>query len=253
MANAPEYIIPDWPAANNIRAVFTTRSGGYSQAPWCGFNLGLHVGDDAQHVAANRQLLIDSLSLPQSPMYLNQVHGTEVLRVDNSSPNNTTVPAYDACWSESEKSVIAIMTADCLPVLFSSKCGSVIAGAHAGWRGLADGVIENTVTALPVAASQLCAWLGPAIGPLKFEVGAEVRECFMGFDQNSSTHFTKAAGSPNKYLADLYGLARDRLASMGVTSIYGGDACTHSDENRFFSHRRDQGSTGRMAALIWKA
>ncbi len=247
----PEFVIPDWPAPKNIRAAFTTRVGGFSQIPCDGFNLGLHVGDNAQHVADNRQLLIDSLSLPDTPYYLNQVHGTEVLCADDQRDDTASTPAADACWSQSQNSVIAIMTADCLPVLFSSHCGSVIAGAHVGWRGLADGVLEKTVSSLPLAASQLMAWLGPAIGPTKFEVGAEVMECFVGHDKNCKRHFEPVAGLADKYLANLYGLATDRLHSVGIRSIYGGEECTYTDANRFFSHRRDKGKTGRMAALIW--
>lgn len=246
---SPVFVIPDWPAAENIRAVFTTRAGGFSSAPCDGFNLGLHVGDNPGDVADNRQLLIDSLSLPDVPCYLNQVHGTEVFCADDLHDSANT-PAADACWSQSLKAVIAIMTADCLPVLLSSKCGSVVAGAHAGWRGLAEGVIENTVSSLPLPASRLIAWLGPAIGPTKFEVGSEVRSCFISQDQNSGEHFAPVSG--DKYLADLYSLARDRLHNIGVSAVYGGDACTYSDADRFFSHRRDKGKTGRMAALIWK-
>ncbi len=249
---APEYVIPDWPAASNIRAAFTTRVSGFSNKPCDSFNLGLHVGDDAKHVASNRQLLIDSLSLPESPRYLNQVHGTKVLCIDDLVPWPEKMPAADACWSQSEKCVIAIMTADCLPVLFSSRCGSVIAGAHAGWRGLADGVIENTVEKMPVPASEVIAWLGPAIGPNKFEVGAEVKARFVAQNDNSGIHFETMPKSSDKYLANLYGLARDRLTGIGVSAVYGGNECTFSDEHRFFSHRRDSGNTGRMAALIWK-
>lgn len=256
MANVvtPEFVIPDWPAPENIHAAFTTRIGGFSVAPRDAFNLGLHVGDNANHVASNRQLLIDSLSLPASPQYLNQVHGTDVICVDEYlKAGDLDVPAADACWATGINSVIAIMTADCLPVLLASKCGNVIAGAHAGWRGLADGVLENTVSSLPVAASEITAWLGPAIGPQKFEVGAEVRDCFMQHDTYSQRHFNPVDSVPGKYLANLHGLAADRLKSAGVTKIYGGDHCTYSDAGRFFSHRRDQGKTGRMAALIWKA
>jgi len=193
----PEFIYPVWPVPDNIKAVATTRIGGFSKAPLNSFNLGLHVNDD--------------------PVLVN---------------------------------VIAIMTADCLPVLFASRCGGVIGGAHAGWRGLADGVIEKTVKALPVESSELIAWLGPAIGPQRFEVGAEVRERFINQNQSSDKHFV--LNDSKKYLADLYGLAKDRLMAAGVESIHGGGFCTHTESNRFFSHRRDQGLTGRMAALIWK-
>ncbi len=245
----PDYVIPQWPVASNIRAAFTTRAGGFSQSPCDGFNLGLHVNDNADHVNQNRQLLIESLALPDKPFYLNQVHGTDVLCVDeNRSASN--VPTADACWSQSQDRVIAIMTADCLPVLFASECGTVIAGAHAGWRGLAGGVLENTVSSLPVAATELIAWLGPAIGPDKFEVGAEVKSFFTADDPLSAKHFRSAAN--NKYMADLYGLATDRLNRVGVSRVFGGDQCTYTNADRYFSHRRDHGKTGRMAALIWK-
>jgi len=249
-APEPEFIYPDWPAPDNIKAAATTRIGGFSEAPLDSFNLGLHVNDDPVLVNRNRDLMAESLSLPGIPVYLNQVHGTDAICADDfSGVSGTEAPAADACWS-ADNNVIAIMTADCLPVLFASKCGSVIGGAHAGWRGLADGVIEKTVEALPVESSELIAWLGPAIGPRKFEVGSEVRERFVDQNQPSDRHFV--LNDSKKYLADLYGLAKDRLAAAGVESIYGGGFCTHSESHRFFSHRRDQGLTGRMAALIWK-
>jgi len=250
----PEFIYPDWPAPNNVRAAFTTRIGGYSEAPCDSFNLGLHVGDNPKHVSSNRHLLIDALSLPAAPVYLNQVHGTDTVCAEQqSSDSDQPIPAADACWSGKGR-VIAIMTADCLPVLFTSECGNFIAGAHAGWRGLADGVIEKTIESMPVNSSELIAWLGPAIGPAKFEVGAEVKKCFASHHPSAEVHFETvdtAGNSDQKYLANLYGLAKDRLADAGVSSVYGGEHCTYSD-NRFFSHRRDRGQTGRMAALIWK-
>ena len=253
---SPEFVYPDWPAPGNVRAVFTTRNGGYSEAPCDCFNLGLHVGDNTEHVRSNRQLLVDALELPAPPVYLNQVHGTDaVCAEDQLRDKNHAVAAADACWSNAN-SVIAIMTADCLPVLFTSDCGQVIAGAHAGWRGLAEGVLEKTIESLPVKASRLLAWLGPAIGPDRFEVGAEVKECFVGRCAKSKVHFEAVGKSdssaPEKYLANLYGLARDRLTDAGVGSVYGGKHCTYSETDRFFSHRRDRGQTGRMAALIWK-
>lgn len=247
-ALAPEFIYPVWPVPDNIKAVATTRIGGFSKAPLNSFNLGLHVNDDPVLVNRNRELLAESLSLPGVPVYLNQVHGTDAVCADDFT-GGTGVPVADACWSANDN-VIAIMTADCLPVLFASRCGGVIGGAHAGWRGLADGVIEKTVKALPVESSELIAWLGPAIGPQKFEVGAEVRERFINQNQSSDKHFV--LNDSKKYLADLYGLAKDRLMAAGVESIHGGGFCTHTESNRFFSHRRDQGLTGRMAALIWK-
>jgi len=243
---SPEFIYPDWEVAGNIRAVFTTRIGGYSQEEFSGFNLGLHVNDVAEHVESNRQLLIESLKLPFTPCYLNQVHGIDVAQANESSYGSTA----DACWTSESDNVVTIMTADCLPVLFASQCGKYIAGAHAGWRGLANGVLEATVNKLPIASSELYAWLGPAIGPKHFEVGAEVREQFVAMSASSSVHFQSV--STDKYLADLYGLATDRLKDVGVRSVSGGTYCTYADEDLFFSHRRDKGKTGRMAALIWK-
>lgn len=247
MAN-PEFIYPDWEVANNIRAVFTTRIGGFSQGEYSGFNLGLHVNDSAEHVRRNRELLIEALQLPSKPVYLSQVHGTDVLDASESSKNSS--PDADACWTGETNNVITIMTADCLPVLIASHCGSYIAGAHAGWRGLASGVLEATISKLPIASSELRAWLGPAIGPEHFEVGAEVREHFIAMSPASSIHFRQV--SADKYLADLYGLATDRLNTAGVRSVSGGSYCTYADKQLFFSHRRDKGKTGRMAALIWK-
>lgn len=251
MASAtPAFIFPDWPAPENIRTAFTTRIGGFSQAPCDAFNLGLHVGDDAANVARNRQLLADALALPAPPVFLNQVHGTDVLSLDFCTDGS--YPAADACWTKNSNHTLAIMTADCLPVLFASTCGAVIAGAHAGWRGLADGVLENTVAKMPVPSGEIIAWLGPAIGPQKFEVGAEVRACFVRQDASCDCHFESVQTEPGKYLANLYGLAKDRLLSAGIASVYGGNHCTYSDSETFFSHRRDAGKTGRMAALIWK-
>jgi len=242
----PGFIYPDWQVSDNIRAVFTTRVGGRSQGEYSSFNLGLHVNDSAEDVAHNRQLLISALQLPAAPVYLNQVHGVDVVQADEGS-----LPDADACWTEKNNEVLTIMTADCLPVLFASHCGRYVAGAHAGWRGLANGVLEATISKLPVKSSELHAWLGPAIGPTHFEVGAEVREQFVAITAGSSRHFSQV--SSDKYLADLYGLATDRLQDAGVRSISGGTYCTYSDEQLFYSHRRDKGKTGRMAALIWKA
>lgn len=253
----PEFIYPNWNVADNIRAVFTTRLGGISEGEFSNMNLGLHVNDAAEHVERNRELLIESLELPATPYYMSQVHGTRVVKTGDLTLG--AAPDADACWTDECNQVITIMTADCLPVLFASRCGSYIAGAHAGWRGLADGVLEATVEKLPVPPQEVLAWLGPAIGPKHFEVGAEVREQFVDQAAVSSRHFEPLLSEhgtqdnqSQKYLADLYGLARDRLKEVGVTAITGGSHCTYASEDLFFSHRRDKGKTGRMAALIWK-
>ena len=228
----PGFIYPDWQVSDNIRAVFTTRVGGRSQGEYSSFNLGLHVNDSAEDVAHNRQFLISALQLPAAPVYLNQVHGVDVVQACEGN-----LPDADACWTD-DNEVLTIMTADCLPVLFASSCGRYVAGAHAGWRGLANGVLEATISKLPVKSSELNAWLGPAIGPKHFEVGAEVRDQFVTIKAGSSRHFSQV--SSDKYLANLYGLATDRLTDAGVGSVCGGTYCTYADEALFFSHRRDK-------------
>ena len=253
-----EFIRPDWPAPSNVHAVFTTRPGGYSVLPPdslnLSLNLGLHVGDDACRVQKNRQLLVQTLGLSSAPVYLNQVHKTHVLCADTppEPAADESPPEADACWTKHTDRSIAIMTADCLPILFTSHCGSVVAGAHAGWRGLGNGIVQRTISALPVKPTELIAWLGPAIGPEHFEVGAEVKEFYIKKSKSFNPCFTPVPGTSDKYLADLFALARAILLEAGVESVYGGNFCTYSDSRRFFSHRRDAGNTGRMAALIWK-
>lgn len=239
------WIRPDWPAPANVRALSTTRSGGCSPAPYDAFNLGGHVGDEPALVAANRAAL--RAELPDEPCWLNQVHGTAVVDVAEYAG----VPDADAAVSRVPGKVCAVMTADCLPVLLCDRAGTVIAAAHAGWRGLVDGVIEATVQKMAVPPSEVLAWLGPAIGPQAFEVGDEVRAAFMAVDPAADAAFRPGA-RPGKWLADIYLLARQRLARLGVTAVYGGDACTVTEKDRFFSYRRD-GRTGRMASLIWLA
>jgi YfiH family protein len=237
-----------WPLPPGVRAAFTTRRGGASAAPWDSFNLGAHVGDDPGAVAANRAHLRALLALPSEPAWLSQVHGNTVF--DLQRPASLEVPAADAAISRAARGVCVIMVADCLPVLFASRDGSRIGAAHAGWRGLAAGVLENTVAALDLPPAQLTAWLGPAISPPHFEVGDEVRAAFVGADDGAATHFTPNARG--RWQADLVGLARRRLAALGVTDVHGGHWCTFADRERFFSHRRD-GRGGRMAALVWRA
>lgn len=238
-------ITPDWPAPAQVRALSTTRLGGISTGAYRDLNLGDHVDDDAQAVAANRARLIEHCALPEMPHWLQQVHGIEVTDL-----RQTLEPRRaDASWTDQPRQVCAILTADCLPVLLCDDGGSVVAAAHAGWRGLAGGILGATLAQLPVPATRVMAWLGPAISPAAFEVGADVRDRFMAQDQESQDCFVPAA-APGKYHADLYALARRQLHAQGVSAIYGGEHCTYTDAQRFFSYRRD-GVCGRMASLIW--
>jgi len=234
-------IIPDWPAPARVRAIQTTRNGGLSAAPYDSLNFGMHVGDEAMTVAANRNLL--NTMVPSEPVWLEQVHGSNVILAEAAG----CAPGADACITRAANAVCAVMTADCLPVFLCDDAGTVAGVAHAGWRGMAAGVIESTVVAMKTVPSSLMAWLGPAIGPQAFEVGAEVREVFLQQDPDGEFAFTPRDG---KYLVDIYLLARQRLHALGITRISGGDFCTYSDADRFFSYRRD-GRTGRMASLIW--
>jgi YfiH family protein len=237
-------IVPDWPAPHRVKALQTTRSGGVSAAPYDSLNLGGHVGDSPLCVAHNRQLL--SALLPSEPVWLKQVHGVEVVNADAAS----CLPQGDACIATHHGAVCVVMTADCLPVLLCNDSGSVVGAAHAGWRGLCEGVIERTVQAMNVPPQTLMAWLGPAIGPAAFEVGAEVREAFLAKQPQAAEAFTPVPGAGNKYLADIYLLARQRMQALGILRIHGGGLCTHAERERFFSYRRD-GATGRMATFIW--
>lgn len=234
-------ITPDWPAPANVKALQTTRQGGVSMGVYASLNLGDHVKDNPQHVAANRQLL--SAYLPTEPVWLNQVHGVRVIDAALSS----CLESADASVATRKQVVCVTMTADCLPVLLCDHAGTVVAAVHAGWRSLCDGVIEATVAAMPVKADQLMAWLGPAIGPKAFEVGSEVRAQFMAKDAQAEFAF-QAKG--DKWLGDLYTIARQRLQRLGVTQVYGGGHCTFSESETFFSFRRD-GDTGRMGSFIW--
>lgn len=238
---AQSFIVPEWPAPSHVCAIQTTRLGGVSSAPYDSLNLGDHVNDDPHHVAKNRQLLASFL--PTEPVWMNQVHGIRVLDAAKSS----CIATADAAFTTQKNIVCVTMTADCLPILLCNREGTIVAAVHAGWRSLCDGVIEATVKAMAVNGHTLMAWLGPAIGPDAFEVGAEVRAQFIEKDQQAASAF-KLHG--HQYSADLYQLARQRLHHVGVTQINGGGLCTHADASRFFSYRRD-GVTGRMATLIW--
>ena len=240
-------IAPDWPAPPNVHALMTTREGGASTGPWKSFNLGDHVGDDPLQVATNRACL--RAQLPGEPAWLRQVHSARVVEL---GPGFDAHPEADASFTREAGRVAVVLTADCLPVLFCDRAGSIVAAAHAGWRGLADGILEATVTAMQVDTAELLVWLGVAIGPEAFEVGDDVRRAFVERDPDAAAAFVPhPGGGEGKWLADIYQLARIRLRNVGVTAVYGGGRCTFNERDAFFSYRRD-GVTGRMAALVWR-
>ncbi len=249
---------PDWPIPRGIRALSSLRGdlhgGGASQGPYARFNLGAHVGDEPAAVAQNRRLLMSRAGLPAEPCWLAQVHGVAVADLDATDLDTAGVGAAppipaDAAVTRHPGKVCAILTADCLPILLATDTGDAVAAAHAGWRGLAAGVIGATVRALAVPPDRLMAWLGPAISRSHFEVGAEVREAFLRTDAGAGDAFE---ARPNfKFMADLGMLARRQLEALGVRRIYGGGECTYARADRYFSHRRD-GVTGRQATLIWR-
>lgn len=242
---ADHFIYPDWPVPANVKALQTTRQGGISAAPYDTLNLGLHVGDDPVRVNRNRQLL--EPLMPSEPVWLEQVHGTIVANADAAE---CRVQA-DACIARGRGSVCVVMTADCLPVLLCDEAGTVVGAVHAGWKGLAAGVIEKTVQTMEVSPQKLMAWFGPAIGKEAFEVGEEVRAAFMAHDATATSAFAPH-GVQGKYHADINLLAQQRLNALGITRVYGGDFCTYHQRDKFFSYRRD-GVTGRMGTFIWLA
>lgn len=246
-----ELIHPDWPVPERVRAISTTRTGGSSDAPYAELNLGVHVGDDAEKVAANRAALARFAGITTRPGWLDQVHGTVVADFDAADPDKHRVPpTADASVTSRPGRVCVIMTADCLPVLLTDAAGTAVAAAHGGWRGLAAGVLEATVAAFSdrgIAARDLLAWFGPAIGPAAYEVDQAVAVALSPEDSGALI-----PGRAGHWQLDLYELARLRLGRAGVERVYGGDLCTHADSARFFSYRRD-GVTGRQATLIWLA
>lgn len=242
------WIEPDWPAPGNVRALSTTRNGGLSEGVFAGLNLGGHVGDEPARVEANRTLLQQAAGIPGPLNWLNQVHGTAVHPVSREYGG---APEADAACAREAGLACIVMTADCLPVLFCDRAGTVVAAAHAGWRGLQGGVLEESIAAMGCEPGVILAWLGPAIGPTAFEVGGEVRDAFMAEQAEAAAAFVPSS-SEGKWLADIYQLARLRLARAGVTAVYGGEHCTFSDSERFYSYRRD-GQTGRMASIVWLA
>lgn len=237
-------IVPQWPLPQGVAACSSTRIGGISMPPYDSLNLGAHCGDNPEHVEENRKRLFAAGNLPSKPVWLEQVHGKEVLKLTGEPYSSKRA---DASYSNTPGTVCAVMTADCLPVLFCNRAGTEVAAAHAGWRGLCAGVLEETVACFADKPENIIAWLGPAIGPDAFEVGAEVRAAFMAHDPQADLAFVPRA---DKYLADIYQLACQRLANVGVTHLYGGDRCTFSESETFFSYRRDN-TTGRMASFIW--
>jgi YfiH family protein len=238
-----QVITPDWPEPPGVRSAFTLRTGGVSVAPYDSLNVGAGIGDFPEAIAENRRRVREKLGLPSEPVWLEQVHGTDVVEL-----GSTVAPTGDASVARGAGYVCAIRVADCMPVLFAARDGSAVAAAHAGWRGLAGGVLEATVRRLGLPASQLIAWMGPAIGPAHFEVGDEVRAAFTATDLDAEPAFV--ANARGRWQCDLYALARRRLTAIGISGIYGGGWCTFAEAERFFSYRRS-GQCGRMAALIW--
>jgi YfiH family protein len=240
------FLRAEWSAPATVHAGCSLRGGGRSEAPYASLNLGAHVGDDPSAVAANRALLRAALRLPAEPLWLQQVHGTNVIDADADAPAG---PA-DAAVTRAGQRPLAILVADCMPVLFAGADGAVLGAAHAGWRGLSAGVLEATVHAMGVEPRDIHAWLGPAIGAEHFEVGEEVRAAFMAHDAGARAAF--AANARGRWQCDLQWLARARLAALGVRQIAGAGLCTYADAAHCYSYRRE-GRTGRMAALLWRA
>jgi polyphenol oxidase len=238
------WLTPDWPAPPKVRALSTLRAGGASASPYASLNLGAHVGDSPDAVAENRRRLRKAAELPAEPSWLTQVHGVRVANLDCPEADASA----DGAVTRQPGRVCAIITADCLPVLFAADSGEAVAAAHAGWRGLAGGVIEATVRALAVPPQALMAWLGPAIGPGHFEIGEEVRDELLRGDPGAHRAFE--VNSRGRFMADLIALARRRLMRLGIERIYGAGECTYQHSERYFSHRRD-GRTGRQATLVW--
>ena len=242
-----QILTPEWPAPPEVHAAFTLRSGGVSAAPFDSLNVGAHVGDEAAAVTENRRRVRTQLRLAEEPAWMEQVHGTDVLDLDVHRP--AAGVTADAAITRRSGPVCAVQVADCLPVLFAVRDGSAVAAAHAGWRGLAAGVLEATVRSLAIEPGGLIAWLGPAIGQAHFEVGEEVRRALLAHDAGAASAVT-----PNlrgRWQCDLVGVARRRLTALGVGAVVGGEWCTYADAARFFSYRRDR-RCGRMAALIWR-
>lgn len=239
------FITPNWPAKTNVKAFTTLRKGGVSQKPFDEFNLAEHVGDHPEHVKTNRDILKRELGIPNEPIWINQIHGIKAIK---AIPENTNQDA-DASYTNSCNQVCVILTADCLPILLCDKAGKHVAAIHAGWRGLAHGIIESTLTALDLPSSEILVWLGPAISATNYEVGDEVRQEFL--TRYPGSEFAFRPSPTKRWLADLYGLARYCFLKQGISTIYGGEYCTFGEKERLYSYRRDGAKTGRMASLIW--
>lgn len=239
------FLKPNWPAPASIKAYSTCRTGGVSEGPYASFNLGLSAGDEHAHVMENRQRLAEMLALPDTPIWIKQIHSNIAVP---ATPENRFTEA-DASYTREKNRVCIVMTADCMPILLCNQQGTEVAAIHAGWRGMSSGIIEATIKGLHSPRSDLLAWLGPAIGPQHFEVGDEVRAAFIAADASAEIAFE--ATRPGHWLANLYVLAKQRLQRAGISSIHGTEHCTYAHPDVFFSHRRDQGKTGRMASLIW--
>ena len=243
--NPNNYLCPDWPAPPNIKAYTTTRLNGHSIAPFDSFNLAAHVEDNPAAVLKNRQQLITECALPHEPVWLKQVHGTEVIPLDDYAGRE---PTADAAFAQKTNRVCAVLTADCLPILICDKNGQKVAAIHGGWQGLLAGVIDATLEAISTPSEDLLVWLGPAIGPEAFEINEDIRTAFLKRDPNNEIAFHQHRQS---LYGNLYQIARINLARYGIFDIHGGNFCTYQDDKRFYSYRRAQGLTGRMASLIW--
>ncbi|WP_118776888.1 peptidoglycan editing factor PgeF [Haemophilus haemolyticus] len=239
-------INPNWNVPKNIHAFTTIREGGVSLTPYFSFNLGDHVGDNKSAVKTNRTLLVEKFGLPQTPIFLTQTHSTRVIQLPYSGQNLEA----DAVYTNVPHQVCVVITADCLPVLFTTTSGSEVAAAHAGWRGLCDGVLEETVKCFQAKPEDIITWFGPAIGPTAFQVGVDVVKQFVAVDEKAKLAFQPDAIEEGKYLGNLYQIATQRLNNLGITQIYGGNHCTFNEKELFFSYRRDN-QTGRMASVIW--
>ncbi len=243
-----QYITPNWPAPSNVCAVSTTRKNGNSLSPYSSLNLGQHVGDDSQTVIKNRQLLANCIQLPSEPIWLQQVHSNTAMQINGMITPNLVA---DAAITTVPNCVCVVLTADCLPILICNQTGTKVAAIHAGWRGLSKNIVENTIEMMNEDPTKLYVWLGPAIGPEKFEVSDDVVQIFTNQTRLAKSSFHPIPNRAGKYLANIYMLAKIRLNALGITHVYGGDFCTYLDEKNFYSYRRDQGLTGRMATLIW--
>ncbi len=244
--NTLEFIYPDWPAPAHVKALTTTRNGGFSVGPYASFNLSNLVGDEPGSVRRNRALLREVLKLPSDPIWLTQVHGSRVIDAFDAAPGGEA----DGCVTGTPGVVCAVLTADCMPIFICDRRSTRIGILHGGWRGLATGLIEEGLRKIQLPTANLLAWLGPAIGPSAYEVGDEVRQAFLRQDREFAGAFTPVPNRQGRWLADLYHIARRRLRAQGVQEIYGGLRCTLRERNLFYSHRRD-GTCGRMASLIW--